>query len=214
MIYAANIPDMNHFSKLKITPPVKRSSIPAEAFSYGEVPTSPYHDTNTSPAIRAQYFGIESSLQANGYKIIAVQSFPYRERYKIESPEGKFYVCDGQYNKSMRLRFNSAFSEELYSIINSADDLYISFNYTPSTETLKALHDCMCGICKEHDITITNIVESPENYNVVYHLKTTFGTSSVTIYWDKDDFLTNTITASDNTEDPKLNLLLQELSSL
>lgn len=213
-LYAANIPDIDPFSKLKISKPQKRGAIPEGAFSYGEVPVTPYHDSSIAPALRAQYLSIESALQEKGYKIRSVQSFPYRERYSIESPDGTIYTCDGQYNKGMKLKFKPSGSEEIYRIINNAKSKFIKVDYTPSSESLKSLHDCISGICNENEICITNIEEDLDQYNIIYHLQTLSGTSSVKIFWDKDGFFTNTMISADVVDDDRLATFINELSEI
>lgn len=214
-LYAVNLPRLSPFSGLKINEKNRYSKLQEEVFSFGKVPATPYHTESTAPALRAQYFSIEAELVKYDYRINSVQSFPYMERYEIESSDNVIKSFDGRYNKSFVLTFKCTGADtELCRILNNCTILYIGIDYTPSSDSLKQLYNVIKGICSEEDILITNIVEHPESHKVIYYLKTSVQYAYLTVYFDKNEMFTSIIPSVQSENDEKLNKLLTELDAL
>lgn len=214
-LYATNLPDISPFSELDIMDIKSYSRHPDEAFSYGNVPVTPYHAEDTSPALRAQYFGIEATLSQHDCRILSVRSFPYMERYTIEFPDKSVRTFDGRYNKSYKLTFRCQEDQkDMGRILNLHTPLFIEVNYVPSSVPLKQLYEAIKRICQEEGIVITNIAEHLDNYMVNYYLKTSVQYAYLTIYLNKDGMFSTIIPSATSTDDTMLNNLLETLAKI
>lgn len=211
-LYAANTLNYTLLSGTEVLPTGTLSKYSVNPVAYGDVPITPYHGQETNPALRAQFFGIESVLSKNGYKIKSVRSFPYKERYIIENKDGTEFVCDGSYTKSYVLHFNSTV-KEVAEILNNPDLLYVDLKYEPTLPFLRELYEYIGTVCSDEDIVITNVIENVKSYNVVYYLKTSGRVSMLKVFFNGDNIITNIIPSSNIAVDEKLDLLLNKLNN-
>ena len=71
----------------------------------------------------------------------------------------------------------------------------------------------MQSACEDAKVTITNVEEKPDDYNVLYYLKTDNGKGAyIQFYFNSKEQLTRAIPKSMNgANDQKLQLLIQKL---
>ena len=81
------------------------------------------------------------------------------------------------------------------------DEERVLYQYEPTTPALNQLYGLMQEICREEDVTITNVKEDLEHYNVVYSLKTSGKYSEIKFFINKKHQFSYAMPASDMGED-------------
>lgn len=217
-LYGANIPQITSFDKLSFSDIGQISNISQDAINWGEVPETPFHDSNSHLCKRAKYWEIQDKLKDTKYSIIRIKSNPYMEEYYIDSGSDTLRF-DSQHNgtgifKPYTCRSESADVEPILQLLNK--EYFFKSNtlqYLPSNESLDRLYQLININCSELNIEITNIVEYSENYYVTYYLKTTGKFSYIQFYYTKIGNLTQAIPKSDlGINDEKLKMLINQIS--
>jgi len=86
------------------------------------------------------------------------------------------------------------------------------FDYQPSADIRKHLYNLICRACDTLGVTITNVVEHPEDYSVMYYFCTSGCPSYLKIYINNSGFVSYAKPMSmKGAEDSEFKLLIEEI---
>ena len=216
-LYVTNLPHITPFSKFRIEPIQSCKNVNEEYHVIGDVPLSPFHPTDAPKYLHAKWMCIDSNLQGTGYKVQRVESKPYREIYYISTPGGFEERFDLQYKKggvflNASCPKNDESTLELLKLLDDERQIPTIFDYQPSDDIRKRLFNLICKACDTLGITISNVVEHPEDYSVVYYFYTSGCPSYLKIYINSSGFVNYAKPMSmKGAEDTEFQLLIKEI---
>ena len=219
--YAANAPYTTRLSNFQVSAIGAVSKMPNETFSLKNVLLSPFHTEQQHLAKSLKYWEIVANLEDTPYKVERVETKgDYQERYTISNGEQTdtfdvFHTGAGVFKDFKPLHSNAtAWQAEVLTLLNKTNtDILFEIDYTPSTPLFEKLYGLMQSVCEDAKVTITNIEERPDDYNVLYCLKTDNGKGAyIQFYFNNKEQLTRAMPKSMNgANDQKLQLLIQKL---
>lgn len=215
-LYVTNFVQVTAFSNFRIDDVQLCKKINPEFRRFGHVELSPFHTPDTLLFLHAKWMCIESNLQNTGFKTIGVDSRPYLEMYSISTPDGIVRV-DMQYRQGgiflpARCAISNPHAEHLLQLINDESQMPIAFDYHPSDEIHEQLYHLISNACDTLDIQITNIVEHPEDYSVIFYFRTSDSVSYFKIYVNNKGFVSYAKPMSlRGKEDVELQMLIEEI---
>ena len=217
-LYITNLPHITPFSKFRIDPIQKCKNMDAECRIIGETMPTPFHDETKEDFLKAKYQCITKNMNGTPYSIQRVESKPYLEIYYIQTPDGidRFdinYKAGGIFLPAKSCSQN----EHTPSILLYLDDersLPIRFNYRPSDNIHEQLYHMIRSACDGLSIQLTNVVEHPEDYSVVYYMRTCGMFSYIKVYVNGSGFITYAKPMSMlGTDDSELEALINDIKS-
>ncbi len=218
--FAVNAPNFNEFSKFKIGAIQSFTKIPKEAYQFDNVPLSPFHSENQHRCKSKLYWDIVEKLEETNYKIKAILSRDYLERYTLTNGE-KEYQIEGNHNGAgvftngfhfVSTIENDIARTEIEQIFNSQKMNDFVLNYTPSNNLLKELYSVVQDACSELEITLTNVVEYRNQYYVMYFFRTDTICSYIQFYFNGKEQFTRALPRTfENVEDKKLEELISKI---
>ena len=178
-LYAVNLPEVNHFSKLEILAPSRVNAI---------------DDGRMDEPVPEDFIAVrksqaENALKNTQYMLEKTVSKPYREIYYVKSGLDVFRF-DATYKSDRRFspfRFVSAVPDsaktkrdtvaDIGNILNAAPAAMTSshgqaccaFSYCPSDNVAKALYELVAEVAGETGASIVNVVEHLESYYIAYY---------------------------------------------
>ena len=193
-LYVTNLPNITPFSKFRIDPIQKCKHVAQECRVLLPAKPTPFHDEDAENFLKAKYHCICDNMKDSDYRIVDVTSKPYLEIYTIQTPDGPFrydihYKAGGIFQPSKACVTNKH-TETACKLLDDEHSLEIAFDYTPSDDTNRNLYNLMQSVCDTQGVTITNVVEHPEDFSVVYYLRTCGTISYIKFYIDKKGFVT------------------------
>ena len=215
-LFVTNLPHITPFSKFRIESIQKCKSMDAECRITDSVPVTPYHDSLAEPFLRAKYHCIVQNMEGTPYSVVGVLSKPYMEIYQIQTPDGVdrfniYYKAGGIFLPANAVNSN-AHTVMIKLMLNSERAYPYVFNYKPSDEMREKLYALIKSACDTLSIQMTNVVEHPEDYSVVYYMRTSDAFSCIKIYINNKGFVTYAKPMSMNgAEDDEFQALLNEL---
>jgi hypothetical protein len=158
-----------------------------------EEPT-PFHADNTESFLKAKCHCIMRNMDGTPYSVLSVASKPYLEIYQIQTPNGtdRFdirYKEGGIFLPAVPVSRNEH-TQMVLMLLNSERMLPFVFDYTPSDDIHERLYNMVRSACDGLSVQITNVVEHPEDYSVVYYMRTSDSYSYIKVYIDKNGFVT------------------------
>ena len=177
---------------------------------------SPFHNTDTPAFLKRKYCEVLLALEKTEYRIIAVQSLQYMERYSIASASGIVHRVDFGYNGRGIFRQPSTTHEALRSLLDTAEQdtlVYPPLEYEPSDNTMQYLFHLMIDACDTAEVEILKVIEDLEHYNVVYCLKTSSKYAWIVFNINNRGFITYASPYTENASDAKLQTLINTLST-
>lgn len=216
-LYGINIPNITPLSKLKFNSIVKLSKPSKEAFSFSEELTSELLPETANAFQKSKCVSAKENLQTKGFVLSKVETLQYVDRYTIETPDSSV-VVDCQYNGSgvytrYRVLKESAYAEQIIQALSDESNIEYTYHYEPSSKPLAELNSKVLSVCDDLGIRITNVVEHPNQYYVVYYLKTSGKFSQVMFYYKANGSISNGVPSSDKgDEDALLQQLIDDLS--
>ncbi len=211
-LFGASFPKINGFQKLTITPIGKVSNVNDDFYHTASTyPTTPFHDEHTHIAKRLKYNEIVNKIEGTPYSIVSVVSLAYQEKYTFENNSQQisidlFHKKSGVFNELGILQSDRDEVRILKELLNEPYYQFLPLSYNPTTDLFKALNQQMASLCSEIGVQITNIVEYPSNYYILYYLKTSGRFSYIQFYYRNTHGLTTANPKSDIGED---DILLQ-----
>lgn len=193
-LYITNLPHITPFSKFRIDPIQKCSSIATECRILNEVQSTPFHDENVDNGVRAKYYCIAKNMEYTPYKIISVQSRPYLEIYNIQTPDGvdryDLYYKAGSIFQPAKATAPNQHTALIEIMLNDERGMSYSFDYVPSNESHSKLFDLIRSACDSISVQITNVVEHDEDFSTIYYMRTSGTFSYIKVYVNSDEFIT------------------------
>lgn len=98
-------------------------------------------------------------------------------------------------------------------LLNNERMLPCIFNYTSSDDIHERLYNMIRSACDGLSVQITNVVEHPEDYSVMYYMRASDTYSYIKVYIDKNGFVTYAKPMSMlGPEDEELAAVINEIS--
>jgi hypothetical protein len=217
-LYVTNLPHVTPFDKFRIEPIQKCKNMPSECRIIGTVEPTPFHADDSENYLKAKYHCIKYNMEGTPYSVVSVISKPYMEVYHIQTPCGidRFeirYKMGGIFHPAIPVSRNEHTSLVLM-LLNDERSLPFVFDYTPSDDIRERLFNMIRSACDGLSVQITNVVEHPEDYSVVYYMRTSNSYSYIRVYIDKNNFVTYAKPMSMlGTEDSELAAVIKEISN-
>lgn len=215
VLYGVNMPSITPMSSLVFNPIVKTGKPQKEAFSFGNVDDLDLLPPSASNSQKQKCIWTKQLLDEKGFFLKAIQPFQYDDKYVIETPSG-CVTWDCYYNGAgLYTHFCPNISlvenEVIRKIFEDESGIRFSFDYIPSSPSLDQLFNKMRSICDDLGITITNVVEHINQYNVCYYLKTSSKFSSIMFYFKGNMAITHALPSSETgPDDDKLKQLIEQ----
>jgi hypothetical protein len=217
-LYVTNLPHVTPFDKFRIDPIQKCSNMSSECRIVGAVEPTPFHGDNSENYLKAKCHSIMYNMKGTPYSVASVISKPYLEVYQIQTPCGidRFdihYKMGGIFHSAVPASRNEHTSLVLM-LLNDERLLPFVFDYTPSDDIHERLYNMIRSACDGLSVQITNVVEHPEDYSVIYYMRTSGSYSYIKVYIDKNNFVTYAKPMSMlGTEDNELATVINEISN-
>lgn len=211
-----NLPRINGLQKLVFTPITRVSTVGDDYYQASSLYQTAYHRDDSHIAKRLKYHEITGKLENTAFTVADVVSLEYQEKYTFEYDSGHinadlFHKKSGIFNDPI-IHGNTNEIMELKELLNKPLYLHLPLSYQPSTELFQTLYQKVDAICAESGIQITNIVEYPSKYYVLYFFKTSGTFSYIQFYYrSKGEFTTANPKSDIGEEDEKLQCLINQL---
>ena len=217
-LYITNLPHVTPFDKFRIEPIQRCKNMQPECRIVGNVELTPFHAENSENYLKAKYHCIMNNMDGTPYSVLSVTSKPYMEVYQIQTPNGTDRFDIRYKEGGIFLPAVPASRDEhtqlVLMLLNSERLLPFVFDYTPSDDIHERLYNMIRSACDGLSVQITNVVEHPEDYNVVYYMRTSDSYSYIKVYMDKNGFITYAKPMSMlGTEDNELAAVINEISN-
>ena len=217
-LYVTNLPHVTPFDKFRIEPIQKCSNMSSECRIIGDVESTPFHADNIDSFLKAKCHCIMYNMDGTPYSVLSVTSKPYLEIYQIQTPSGidRFdirYKAGGIFLPAVPVSINEH-TQLVLMLLNSERMLPFVFNYTPSGDIHERLYNMIRSACDGLSVQMTNVVEHPEDYSVIYYMRTSDSYSYIKVYIDKKGFVTYAKPMSMlGAEDNELATVINEISN-
>lgn len=217
-LYVTNLPHVTPFDKFRIEPIQKCSNMSSECRIIGDVESTPFHAENTENYLKAKYHCIMYNMEGTPYSVLSVISKPYLEIYQIQTPCGadRFdirYKAGGIFLPAAPASRNEH-TQLVLMLLNDERMIPFVFDYTPSDDIREKLYNMIRSACDGLSVQITNVVEHPEDYSVIYYMRTNASYSYIKVYIDKNGFVTYAKPMSMlGAEDNELAAVINEISN-
>lgn len=217
-LYITNLPHITPFSKFRIEPLQACSKINEECRIIGKITLSPFHDASAPDYLQAKWMCIQYNMEWSPYKIVQIISKPYQEIYYIQTPQGTERY-DIRYKKGGIFlpavpQTPSEHSVMVCMMLNDEHSMPLVFDYVPSDHIHEELYRLIRSACDSLDIQITNVVEHPEDYSVIFYFRTSGTLSYLKIYINEQGFVTYAKPMSlAGKNDGELTMLIEEIQN-
>ena len=193
-LYVTNLPHVTPFDKFRIEPIRRCKNMSPECRIVDDVESTPFHAVNAENYLKAKCHCIMDNMEGTPYSVKSVSSKPYLEIYQIQTPSGtdRFdirYKEGGIFLPALPASRNEH-TQLVLMLLNNERMLPLVFDYTPSDDILERLYNTIRSACDSLSVQITNVVEHPEDYSVVYYMRTSDSYSYIKVYIDKNGFVT------------------------
>lgn len=193
-LYVANLPHITPFSRFRIDPVQQCSKVNAECRVLAKVERSPFHAPDAPDFLHAKCQCIRHNLLWTQYQVTNVVSKPYQEIYYIQTPDA-IERYDIRYKKGGIFlnavpQSPSPHTATLLIALNNERAMSLKFSYVPTDELRTDLYNMLRSVCDDLGIRITNVVEHPEDYSVMYYFNTSDTLSYIKIYINSSQFVT------------------------
>ena len=193
-LYVTNLPHVTPFDKFRIEPIRRCKNMSPECRIIDDVELTPFHAVNAENYLKAKCHCIMDNMEGTPYSVKSVSSKPYLEIYQIQTPSGtdRFdirYKEGGIFLPALPASRNEH-TQLVLMLLNNERMLPLVFDYTPSDDILERLYNTIRSACDSLSVQITNVVEHPEDYSVVYYMRTSDSYSYIKVYIDKNGFVT------------------------
>lgn len=217
-LYGVNFPHVTPFRKFNILP-VKYVSKAQEAVICIKDSRCVFLPPDAAPARKAKCNSVAAALENRGYRLLSVKCMPYRDRYVIEGPSGQ-KEYDYQYNGCGIYTVYSSLKPsdedaEIFEALSDESCYDYECQYIPSKAFLEELRCAVVSAADETGVRITGIKEFPDQYYVLYGLRTSVPFSTIQFYFNGKGFVTRAIPASAlGTDDTMMLDLLTRIQKL
>lgn len=216
-LYVTNLPHVTPFDKFRIEPIQKCKNMSAECRIIGDVEPTSFHAEMADNYLKAKCHCIMYNMNGTPYSVLSVTSKPYMEIYQIQTPCGtdRFdirYKAGGLFLPAIPASRNEH-TQLVLMLLNDERMLPFVFDYTPSDEIHEKLYNMIRSACDGLSVLMTNVVEHPEDYSVVYYMRTSDSYSYLKVYINNSGFVTYAKPMSMlGTEDNELTAVINEIN--
>lgn len=99
-------------------------------------------------------------------------------------------------------------------MLNDEHSMPLVFDYVPSNQIHEELYRLIRSACDSLDIQITNVVEHPEDYSVIFYFRTSGTLSYLKIYINEQGFVTYAkLMSLAGKDDGELKMLIEEIQN-
>lgn len=217
-LYVSNLPHITPFSKFRIDPIQKCRSVDSECRIIGHAAPTPFHAEDSENYLKAKYWCIADNMEGTPYHVVSVISRPYMEIYEIQTPSGTFrfdirYKAGGVFLSAVP-QSQTEHNQQVVMLLDDERLLPRIFDYKPSDETHEKLYNLIRSACDGLSIQITNVVEHPEDYSVIFYMRTSGTFSCLKVYINNMGFVSYAKPMSlIGTEDNELSALINEINN-
>ena len=215
-LLVTNIPDITVFNRLKFSPIIQIGRLDNRYYQYSDLYPTPYHTLNSNLGKRLKYYEITDKINNTPYSIKNVITNNFLEKYFFDF-DGKEIVIDlyhdgaGIFNE-LQVSQEDTPENKLKKLVNDPFEQDIPMNYLPTNQLFQSLFQKVSALCCEYDIRITNVIEEPEKYFVLYCFKTGGKFSLIQFYYNQKNGFTTALPKSDiGNDDGKLKMLINQL---
>jgi len=216
-LIVTNFPDIDIFDKLQFSSITQVGRADSRYYQVCDLYPTPYHSLTCNLGKRLKYYEITEKIHDTAYSLINVMSRDFLEKYTFAF-DGNELIVD-MYNdgagifKDLEYMNNNEPINDLKRLINKPSIQDIPIVYHPSNELFQCLFQKVSSICCEQNIQITNVLEEPNKYFVLYCFRTSGKFSMIQFYYNQRNGLTTAMPKSDlGGADEKLVALINELS--
>ena len=193
-LFITNLPHVTPFEKFRIESIQKCKNMDPECLVVGETEPTPFHADYTDNFLKAKYHCIIDNMYGTPYSVVGVTSKPYLEIYQIQTPCGIerydiHYKAGGVFQPA-KTTLQNEHTQQVLMLLNDERMMSLVLNYSPSDEIHEKLYYMICSVCDGLSVQITNVVEHPEDYSVVYYMRTSGSHSYIKIYINENGFVT------------------------
>lgn len=216
--YNVNPPCFTAFSRFTMAPIGPIGRVPNEALQFNNIPLSPYHQAESHPCKSLKYHEIVEKIADTSFSFERVESRPYLEIYffKVDGQELRAQATHdgaGIFSEFVLVGIVTEQAKSLLNIINQPFERQFRVYYTPSNLSLEKLYSIVQESCNTSGVSITNIIEFPAQYYVIYYLKTSGIGAYIQFYFNGKFQLTKAIPKSIiGEQDDKLKQLINTIS--
>jgi hypothetical protein len=208
-------PKITPFQKLQFSPIQKASKAPKGFFSMvslddgATVPNAPV-------GLSLKIKGVKESLTNTPYHLQSADVFGYQVRFTFVL-DSKTIVIENYFDgegiiKRLPVTGDGTPRDNLHQIINDSFYEPVHTLYAPSNKCMAELYDRMRGACAEEGVKILNVAEYPQQFYVLYSLKTDAAFAYIQFYFDVTSSLSSAFPKSElGVEDVKLQKVIQNL---
>lgn len=217
-LYVTNLPHVTPFDKFRIDAIQKCKSMNEECRVTAETEPTPFHTALSENYLRAKCHCIADNMNGTPFGIVSVISRPYLEVYQIQTPKGVdrydiHYKAGGVFLPAKYTNQNE-FTQQVLMLLDDERMFPFIFSYTPSDEIHRKLYNLIRSACDSLSIQMTNVVEHPEDFSVVYYMRTSRTCSYLKVYIDKKGFVSYAKPMSMlGEEDGELTALIKEINN-
>ena len=217
-LFAINYPKFGKFQTLNFSLQNPISKIPQDAMDFSRVPCSPFHKETDHKCKSLLYWTLLENCEDTTVEIKGITSSDYLEKYTFDVSGN---LVSGEVNHKLSGHFsdfkftegNETAIKLVQEILKKPSQVYFPINYHPSDVFLLDLYKIVQASCNDLGIRITNVVEHRDNYFVNYFFETDSICSQIQFYFNGKELMTKALVkAFENTDDPKLQLLIQKIS--
>lgn len=175
-LYIINAPHITPFSGLKFYPIGKIGRAPKHFFN-DDLRLDVPEIGSAHWGFGLKYKGIVDAINGSAYTLSHFINQSYKQIFDFawgqEIIHIEFYI-DGEGCMKTRLPLSNdgSHKDELSTIINDSLAIEKTIDYKASNKVREELYQRMISVCEEVGVAITNIIEDPSGYAVLYHLKT------------------------------------------
>lgn len=192
-LYITNLPHITPFSNFKIETVQRCNKVNPECRVLGAVCKSVFHDTQAPDYLHAKCVCVQSNFEYTPFRIAGVDSKPYKEIYHIATPSGLErydinYKAGGIFGKAVPLNPTEN-SVLVCQMLDNEQAMPFVMNYVPVDDIHRQLYCLIRSAADSVNVQITNVVDHPEDYSVMYYFRTSGTVSYIKIYIDKKGFV-------------------------
>ena len=212
-----NFPDIDVFDRLKFSSITMVGKADSRYYQKSNLYPTPYHSINANLGKRLKYDEIINKICNTPYTLKELMTKDYLEKYTFEV-DGIELVVDLYHDgagifKDLEVQGNNESENCLKRLINEPFEQEIPVLYRPTNQLFQELNQKISSICCELNIQITNVLEEPQKYHVLYCLKTSGKFSMIQFYYNQKNGFTTAMPKSDiGDADDKLTALINLLS--
>jgi hypothetical protein len=216
-LLVTNTPKIDVFNKLKFSTITQVGKADNRYYQLSNLYPTPYHSLDSNLGKRLKYHEIIEKIIDTSYSLKNLISRDYLEKFIFDF-NGNDIIFDLYHDgagifSDLEVGMTDTAENRLKQLINLPVEQEIPMSYHPTSELFQNLFQKISALCSELNIQITNVIEEPGKYFVLYCFKTSGKFSTIQFYYNQKNGFTTAMPKSDcGDNDLKLRKLITELS--